>query len=142
MEQPITFTERTRQFCIQAGVAAVIMSIISIIHYFVAAPEFHWLLLVLCIPNVCVLISGIFMANLNRWIIIMLGISLIIFVLYFLFVLLLMKNFIIVLSPSSFVLFVYTLVIMIYSLITDLHSKLQENYLARKEDADYWNGKI
>ncbi len=142
MEQPGTFTEGTRQFCIQAGVAAVIMSVISIIHYFVAAPEFHWLLALLCIPNVCVLITGIFMAKLNRWIIIMLGICLILFILYFFFVLLLMKYFILILSPSSFVLFVYTLVIFLYGLVTDLQSKLKENYQAAKEEADYWSGKI
>ena len=141
MEQS-TFTERTREFCLYTGVAGMLISVISIIHYFIAAAEFHWMLFLLCIPNVAVFISCFFMARTNRWVILMLGISLLLFLLYFIFVFFLMRNFIIIFSPSSFVLFVYIFALFLYSIITDLYSKLKENHLARKKEADYWNGKV
>lgn len=141
MEQT-TFTEGTREFCLYIGLTGMLMAGISIIHYFIAAPDFHWILILLCIPNIYVFITCLLVARLNRWVIIMLGICLLLFFVYFIFVFFLMTHSFVVLSPSSMVLFIFTFAVFIYALIVDLHSKLQENHLARKADAEYWNGKI
>jgi type IV secretory pathway TrbL component len=142
MEQPVSFTERTRDICLYAGITGMLMSVVSIFHYLAAIESFHWLLVLLVIPNICVFITSLFLSRLNRWVIVMMGICLLLFFIYFCVVFLLFRVFVIVFSPSTLILFVYTLALFIYSLIIDLHGKLKENHETAKADAEYWRGKV
>lgn len=142
MKQSAIFTEKTRDFCLYAGITGMIMSVISVFHFFMAIENFHWALSAIALPNICVFITCLFLAKLNRWVIVMLGICTGLFFAYFVVLLMLSQESVVIFSPSTLVLFVFTFSIFIYGLVTELHGKLKQNYDTLKADADYWSGKI
>jgi|GEM_PF-5976984 len=136
------FTEKTREFCLYAGIAGLLFSLISIVHVFAAAAQFNWFILVLVAPNVSAAVSFILLVKASRHLFILLIITLVLFILYFLLVFFLLTNLVIIYSPSTLLLFLFTLAVLIYGYITDLPGKLQEHYVKQREDEAYWNNKL
>lgn len=136
------FTEKTREFCLYSGFAGILFAIISTVHVLMAAALINWFVLLLILPNLSAVISFIILANAGRHSFIFLNATLVLFVCYFLVVFYLLKNFVVIYSPSTLLLFVYSLSIVIYGYITDLPGKLRERYVRVKEEEAYWNNKI
>lgn len=135
------FSAKTKELCQYGGWAGVLFSIISIGHVCSAAP-FSWMILVLITPNIAAGVSFVLMAREYRYLLICLNITLVIFVFYFILIIYLIANLVLVFSPSTLILFLYCLAWVIYGYITDLPWKLKANYLQKKEDAEYWQGKL